>query len=92
MIEVVKLFIIVWVFKDLFEFIGGIIYDVKFKNKWVNIVKSFVAYILSCHKCSSVWFSLILSGGDLFMAALIGLLVQVLNIVFEKLKLNDFEL
>lgn len=84
-ISLFKLFIICWVFKDLFEFIGGFISEIEIKGRWLGITKYLISYVMMCHKCSSMWFSFILTG-DIFLSALVALSINYLSEVEYKYK------
>ena len=90
MIYIIKLLVIVWVLKDMAAFIGEIISDLEIKNKPLNAIRLLVAYVLSCERCFSFWFSLVWSG-DIFIAAMISLVVSTIE-RFLNIKNNTTEL
>lgn len=81
--EIIKLLLICWVFKDLFLFIGDLLSNFTFENKIIRTLQLLMSYVLTCSKCSSMWFSLILSG-DLFVASLIALSMKVIGVIENK--------
>lgn len=91
-IEIIKLLVICWGLKDLFEFIGGLISEIEIKWKRLNIIKYLISYVLSCNKCSSMWLALILSG-NLFIAVLISIIINYLSkIEYKIIKNKETEL
>ena len=88
MITIITNFIICWAFKDLFQFIGEIVMDFQFRNKSLQLIKSLLAYILTCNKCSSMWFSLILTGNILY-AAIISISINYLSQLEYKYKKTE---
>jgi len=81
-IEIIKLFevvVISWALKDLFSFIGGLLYDIKTENKIFRFILLILSYIFSCSdKCAVFWFSFIYSG-DLFIAAITSIIINNLS-------------
>jgi len=72
---ILKLLIITYVLSDLGSFIGELIdMVITTKNKLLGVIKSLLVYLLSCNKCFSFWFSLILSG-DLLVASIVAILI-----------------
>jgi hypothetical protein len=85
-IEWIKVLVIIWALKDMASFLGEIIYDIKIKNKILNVLKLILSYILTCSdKCFPFWFSLILTG-DLFVSALISIMINYLAQIEYKYK------
>lgn len=69
---------ICFVLKDFFYTIGDILSVMEFKKKYVDIPWKILLYILSCSKCSTLWFSLIISG-DLLVSCLSSLMIVLLE-------------
>lgn len=88
MMVIITNFVICWAFKDLFQFIGELVMEFQFKNKWMQIFKSLLSYILTCNKCSSMWFSLILTGNILY-AAIISISINYLSQLEYKYKKTE---
>jgi hypothetical protein len=87
-----KLFIICYVLSDLAGFISELIDTIVVsKIKWLSVLKSLFVYLLSCSKCFSLWFSLILSG-NLFLACLIALSIDIVKRIEMKWFRGDTEL
>lgn len=83
--DIIKLLIITYVLKDLGGFIAELIYEyVKIKKVFIRVLFLILGYVLSCGKCFSFWFVLILSGGNLFMAALISMLMMFIEKIENK--------
>ena len=82
--EIIKLLLIVYVLRDMASFIGEVIseWSIRLKSFLKSIVLVFT-YVLTCNKCFSFWFSLILSG-DLFVASLIALSMKVIGVIENK--------
>lgn len=75
--DIFKLFIIWYVLSDLTNFIGELISEISnTKNKAISLLQHLITYVLICYKCSSFWGSLIMSGGDIFISAIVALAVD----------------
>ena len=90
-IELLQIILICYVLSDLSEFISGLVYEFTFKNKVAKIGQHLLAYILSCPKCFSFWFSLIFTG-SLFIACLVAIIINIIKSVEYKLSKNKTEL
>jgi hypothetical protein len=76
---IVELLIISYVLVDLGGFIGELIdMFIQTKNKTLGVIKSLLVYLLTCNKCFTFWFSLIMSG-NLFIAAVVAILIVMVN-------------
>jgi len=84
-IEIIKLFILTYVLKDMALFLGEILSEYNgVENKLLKLIIMLFSYILTCSdKCFPFWFSLILSG-DLFIAAVIAILMKIEGIIENK--------
>ena len=90
---VIKLVIVAFVLKDLAAFIGEIILTLVdiVPNRFAKIGLYLVSYLLNCSKCFSFWLSLILSA-DLFTAALVALVVDIIAQLLTKYNKTLIEL
>jgi len=86
--DILKLFVIAFVLSDITEFIAGLIVEVKmiFKSRLAAIIYNIIAYVMSCPKCFGFWFSLIYTGGDLFISASVALLINYVKMIEYKIK------
>jgi predicted nucleic-acid-binding protein len=76
---IVELLIISYVLVDLGGFIGELIdMFIQTKNKTLGVIKSLLVYLLTCNKCFTFWFSLIMTG-NLFIAAVVAILIVMVN-------------
>ena len=76
---IVELLIISYVLVDLGGFIGELIdMFIQTKNKTLGVIKALLVYLLTCNKCFTFWFSLIMTG-NLFMAAVVAILIVMVN-------------
>jgi hypothetical protein len=91
MIELIQIVIICYVLSDLAEFISGLVYELQFKRKWIKIIQNLFTYILICPKCFSFWFSLGFTG-NLFIACLVAIIINIIKSVEYKLSKNKTEL
>lgn len=83
---VVELLIISYVLVDLGGFIGELIdMFIQTKNKTLGVIKSLLVYLLTCNKCFTFWFSLIMSG-NLFIAAVVAILIVMVNKITRMLE------
>lgn len=82
---VLKAAIISYSLTPLGSFIGEIIItsSEKITNHWSKLLLYLLSYLLSCSRCFSFWFSLILTG-DLLVAALSSIVIYLI----EKENLN----
>jgi hypothetical protein len=88
MIEIIiilKLIVICFILSDLANFIGEVIAMYQPQKKVAQIAILFITYILTCPKCFSFWFSLIMTG-DLFQSAIIAIMINLLDILNKKRK------
>jgi hypothetical protein len=74
--DTLKLLTILYVLTDLGLFLSDLIPVPK--TKWLALPILFLKYVLGCSKCFSFWFTLIYTG-DLFMAAWIGIAVNLIK-------------
>ena len=91
MIELLQIGLICYVLSDLAEFISGLVYEFQFKRKWIKLGQHLLTYILSCPKCFSFWFSLVFTG-NLFIACLVAILINIIKWIEYKLSKNKTEL
>lgn len=83
---VVELLIICYVLVDLGAFIGELIdMSIRTKLKSLGVIKSLLVYLLTCNKCFTFWFSLIMTG-SLFVAAVVALLITIIKSVEFSIK------
>ena len=72
--------------KSLASFIGEMIV-MNIENNYdkaVQISLYLISYLLSCSKCFSFWFTLVLTA-DLFIAALTSLLISIIEWILEQI-------
>lgn len=74
--SLLKVLVICIAFIGLFSFIGEIVSEWQLKSRILNLIKSLLAYMLQCPKCSSFWSALIMTG-DLFQASVISIIINI---------------
>ncbi len=78
-IKMLQILIISYVLSDLGDFIGSLIGELnQVKNKALRVSFYLLQYVLTCPKCFSFWFSLIMSG-DLFIASVIAIIINTIK-------------
>lgn len=84
---ILKLIVVAFVLADLASFIGEILltFVEMTESRYGKIAIYLMSHLLSCSKCFSFWFSLVL-GGDLLTAAIVGLSVELLRQYFNSKK------
>lgn len=71
-----KLNVLIFVLKDMAQFIAEVLYSLKTDSKGVSLALNALTYVLSCTKCFGFWFALIWTF-DPFLAA-VSSIAQVL--------------
>lgn len=85
--DIITYIIITWVLSDMALFVAELLFDwgKGIKSSGWKLLLSAVAYILSCPKCFSFWFSLVL-GSSLIGACLVALSINILKEIEYKIK------
>lgn len=84
MMFLIKLVVIIYVLRELAEFVGEVLFDIEIENKLIRFSTFALAYMLSCNKCFAFWVTLAASG-DLFIACLYSLLFTTIAFVENKI-------
>lgn len=81
-----KCIVIAYALKPLGAFLGEIVVTVteRVGNYWLKIGMYLTSYLLTCSKCFSFWFALVVSG-DLLIAAVTSIIISLIE--ENKLKL-----
>lgn len=81
---IIKMVVICYAISPLAAFISELLFPLVIKNRILSIINLLTAFIFSCSKCFTFWFTLIYTQ-NLFISAVTSLIVSIIEMLINKI-------